>query len=47
MERLEARVVTREFQTVISVFSLDRIENEERGTKGGLARDRACRVTRV
>lgn len=34
MERLEAGVVTREFQTVISVFSLRRIEDEKRGERG-------------
>lgn len=31
MERLEAGVVTREFRTIISVFSLRRIVDEERG----------------
>lgn len=49
MERLEAGVVTREFQTVISVFSLRRIEDEERGyRKGGREEvSSPCRVTRV
>lgn len=50
MERLEAGVVTREFQTVISVFSLRRIEDEERGYRKGGGRARGsspCRVTRV
>lgn len=50
MERLEAGVVTREFQTVISVFSLRRIEDEERGKKkgeGGREARGPCRVTRV
>ena len=48
MERLEAGVVTREFQTVISVFSLRRIEDEERGYRKGREEvSSPCRVTRV
>lgn len=48
MERLEAGVVTREFQTVISVFSLRRIVDEERGKERGRWEGASpCRVTRV
>lgn len=51
MERLEAGVVTREFQTVISVFSLRRIEDEERGYRkeplSGYARPKSYECIRL